>query len=63
MKKEEDGHKAIIETMINTAALALTSFAVLQLTTGGNFWKGLILLSVGMILEFIKYFGRSKKLW
>lgn len=62
--KKEDGHKATIETLINTAALALTSFAVLQLTTNdGNFLKGLILLLVGMSLEFVKYWGRSKKLW
>ena len=57
-------NKPTIETMINTAALTLTSFAVLQLTTtDGNFWKGLILLAVGMSLEFIKYWGRGKKIW
>ena len=56
-------NKPTIETMINTAALALTSFAVLTLTTDGNFLKGLVLLGVGMSLEFIKYWGRNKKLW
>ena len=61
---KRDTHKATIETMINTTALALTSFAVLQLTSdSGNFWKGLILLCVGMSLEFMKYKGRQKKLW
>ena len=60
-------HKATIETMINTAALALTSFAIFTLTQNSDGWeqwiKGLILLSVGMGLEFIKYKGRQKKLW
>lgn len=65
--KKENGHKATIETMINTAALALTSFAVITLTNNNssiNDWvKGLVLLLVGMALEFIKYMGRQKKLW
>lgn len=56
-------HKATIETMINTAAIALTTFAVYQLTNDGNFLKGLVLLAVGFGLEFIKYKGRQKKLW
>ena len=60
-------HKATIETMINTAALALTSFAVFTLTQNSDGWenwvKGLVLLGVGMGLEFIKYKGRQKKLW
>ena len=53
--------KEIIETIINTAALALTSFGVIQITTGNAF--GYVGLSVGMILEFIKYFGRRKGYW
>ena len=56
-------NKEIVETIINTSALALTSYGVLQLTTDGNFLKGLVLLFVGMGLEFAKYYGRKKKLW
>jgi len=60
-------HKATVETMINTAALALTSFAVLTLTMNNDGWeqwiKGLILLFVAMGLEYFKYKGRQKKLW
>ena len=74
-------HKPTIETMMNTTALALTSFAVVSvttaklvrasavvvtLTTGGTDWnniiKGIIILFVGMSLEFAKYWGRDK-LW
>lgn len=54
-------HKPIIETMINTAALALTSYGVLQ-ATSGNLW-GYLALSFGFTLEFIKYYGRKKKAW
>ena len=54
-------NKPIIETMINTAALALTSYGVMEITKGN--YMGLIALSTGMILEFAKYFGRHKKLW
>ena len=64
MRKES---KPVIETLINTAALALTSFAVVTLTTNSDGWvqivKGLVLLSTGMSLEFLKYVGRKKKLW
>lgn len=60
-------HKPTIETIINTAAIALSSFAVYQLTQvndGLEQWiKALVLLFVAMALEFIKYEGRQKKLW
>lgn len=63
MKKEKN-HKAIIETMINTTAIALTSMGTLLLTQAdGDFWKGLALIFIGMSLEFIKYWGRKIKLW
>ena len=45
-------HKATIETMINTTALAMTSFAIYTLTQSSDGWeqwvKALILLFVGM---------------
>lgn len=61
MKKE---NKPIIETIINTAALALTAFGIQQITAGSrNFPFGYLALGVGMSLEYFKYFGRQKKLW
>lgn len=60
-------NKPVIETLINTAALALTSFAIVTLTTNNDGWthiiKGMLLLLTGMSLEFLKYVGRNKKLW
>jgi hypothetical protein len=53
--------KPTIETMINTAALALTATGVTMLTARDYF--GLMLLCVGMGLEYFKYKGRQKKLW
>ena len=51
----------IIETMINTAALSLTSYGVMQITLGNVI--GYAALFTGMFLEFVKYFGRKKKFW
>ena len=63
----ESKHKPIIETIINTTALALSAFAVTQLTNNYtsmiDFWKCLILLLVAMGLEYFKYIGRQKQLW
>lgn len=59
--------KPIIETMINSIALAFTSFAAVNLTKidvkNSVYLKGLGLLLVGMTLEFIKYHGRKNKYW
>lgn len=56
--------KPLIETMINTAALAMTAYGVQQITTGSpNFPMGYCALIVGMTLEFLKYLGRRIKLW
>jgi len=55
VKKEidENGkHKPVIETMINTAAITMTGFAVATLTQASDGWqmyiKALILLGCGM---------------
>ena len=60
-------HKPIIETMINTTALALTSTGVVLLTTQSDGWflicKGGILIFMGASLEFFKYWGRKSKYW
>ena len=53
--------KPIIETLINTAALALTAAGTTQ-AIDGQYW-GLILIVFGAGLEYFKYWGRSKKLW
>ena len=49
-------NKPIIETMINTAALALTAFAVQQIVAGKYY--GFLVLMVGFGLEWFKYWGR-----
>jgi len=60
----EGKHRATIETIINSVALALTSFGVVRITTGGvQMWEGYCAIAFGVLLEFIKYFGRQKSLW
>ena len=54
--------KEIIETIINSTALTLTSLGVVKLSTTGESF-GFILILFGMGLEFLKYYGRKKKLW
>ncbi|MAF42899.1 MAG: hypothetical protein CMI54_01845 [Parcubacteria group bacterium] len=65
MTKEK--HKPIIETIINTTALALTSAGVMQATGEGFTWdlliKGFVLVMFGAGLEFFKYWGRREKYW
>jgi len=62
MKKQiKKDNKPIIETLTNTAALALTSFGILEIQRGRFF--GFLCLIFGAGLEFFKYWGRSKNLW
>ena len=60
----EEIHKPIIETLINTSALALTatgtSWVVNGITHGG---LGFCLILFGASLEFFKYWGRKNKYW
>ena len=54
-------NKPIIETIINTSALALTA-------TGTQFlisrdWFGFCLILFGACLEFFKYWGRKEGYW
>lgn len=60
-KKIKKDHKATIETMINTAALAITSYGTACLLMKDYF--GFLLIVFGMGLEFFKYKGRQKQLW
>ena len=54
-------HKPVIETIINTAAIALTAFGVNEIMAGR--WTGYVAISFGVGLELVKYHGRTKKYW
>jgi hypothetical protein len=53
--------KEVIETIINSTALTLTSFGVISITSGKHIGYFAILFGVG--LEFLKYWGRKNKYW
>lgn len=60
-QKKETPHRPVIETILNTAALALTA-------AGTNFvlmrdYYGFLLIAFGAGLEFYKYWGRKKTYW
>lgn len=59
MKKEQS--KPIIETLINTIALALTAWGVIAIQQGNL--EGYITILFGMGLEFFKYWGRKEEYW
>ena len=54
-------HKPIVETIINTTALALTATGT-NLCISKDMW-GFPLIVFGAVLEFFKYWGRKRKLW
>ena len=54
-------HKAIIETLINSAAIALSAYGIGLITKG--VYQGYIAVGAAVILEFIKYYGRKVSLW
>lgn len=56
-------NKPIIETIINTAALAISAFGVNLVIQDICWWKGLLFITFASTLEYFKYFGRQKKLW
>jgi len=57
----ETKHKPVIETLINTAAIALSALGITQVQ-GGNY-LGLTLIVFAAGLEFFKYWGRKKEYW
>ena len=59
--KAKNMNRPIIESLINTAALAITSYGVLQITTGNP--KGYIGVLFGIAIEYFKYWGRLQELW
>ena len=54
-------NKPYIETIINSAALALTSLGVVQITN--NKYIGFCCILFGVGLEFFKYWGRKASFW
>ena len=58
---KENGNKATIETIINTAAIALTAFGT-NAIINYNYY-GFICIVFAVILEWFKYWGRSKSYW
>ena len=60
-KKKEIEHKPIIETIINTVALATTATGVVMLNNRDAF--GFLLIGFGAGLEFFKYWGRKNNYW
>ena len=60
-KKIQKDNRPVIETMINTAALALTASGVVMIQ--GHDVYGFVCVIFGAGLEYFKYWGRSKNLW
>lgn len=54
-------HRPTIETMINTAALAITAYGT-NLIIGKDYY-GFLCVLFGAALEYFKYYGRGRKLW
>ena len=61
MTTKQPVHKPIIETIINTAAIALSATGVTMLTNRDYY--GFLLVIFGAGLEFFKYWGRKKEYW
>lgn len=55
-------HKATIETLINSIAIAMMSFAFMNLDNE-FWWRSIIYIGLAMSLEWFKYYGRSKRIW
>jgi len=54
-------NKPVMETMINSVALAMTALGVVQVTDGK--YIGFLVILFGVGLEFFKYWGRKKEFW
>ena len=54
-------HKPVVETIINTAALALTAAGTQWVLT--KQYMGFCLIASGAVLEFFKYWGRKHNYW
>ena len=54
-------HKPVIETLINTAAIALSALGITQVQRGDYLGLCLIVFAAG--LEWFKYWGRKEEYW
>ena len=54
-------HKATVETLVNTVAIALTAFGVTQIIASNYY--GFVVILFAMVLEYYKYWGRDRGLW
>jgi len=61
MANKKQDHKPVIETIINTAAIALSALGVVQVQSGD--YLGLVLIAFAAGLEFFKYWGRKNNFW
>jgi hypothetical protein len=61
-KKKKQDNKPVIETMINTCALALTAAGTNFCITEQSIY-GFVLIAFGAGLEFFKYWGRQHNYW
>jgi hypothetical protein len=61
MTNKKQDHKPIIETIINTTALALTATGTQWILT--EKYMGFVLILFGAGLEFFKYWGRKNDFW
>ncbi len=61
MMAKNKEHKAVIETIINTAAIALTATRTTMALS--KEYYGFLLITFGIVLELIKYMGRARDLW
>lgn len=58
---EETQHKPLIETLINTAAITISSLGVVEIQKGSYYGFLCVLFAAG--LEFFKYWGRKHNYW
>ena len=58
---KEEKHNPLIETIINTTALALTATGTQWILTEN--YMGFVVILFGAGLEFFKYWGRKNKYW
>jgi len=56
--RSKKDHKPTIETIINTAAIALTAAGTTMLLK--QQWFGFLLILFGLGLEWFKYYGRDR---
>ena len=59
--KEEIQHKPLIETIINTSAIAISTMGVIDIQKGNYTGFAFIVFAAG--IEFFKYWGRKNNYW